>query len=386
VLPPLTVWLERFLQDLPPGLVLDLGCGRGANALPVVQRGHPLVGVDLSEDALAAARERAGASNARFERADIRSWPFPSEPLAGVLLVDVLHHLRPSQAREVVARVRARLPSGAGILVVAFSLREPTRRVCIAAGAPLDDEPDAFVDARRNVWSFYAPSTLRRWFDGFDVELCEEHFLEEGEGPNRHVHAVTVLLARSTGAQASSPPPPPPLPPRRFVVPAPLQRALPSEATSTAASLLAFERTPGTAPELVTLARHARLNAVLPEPVTTDSAPLTRTSRLLLPAHVAVVTVPVDLARLLASLDKPTLDVVPAETTYVLRRTGEKLDLERADALISALASAHAATHTVTSLAAVLKRDSGWSTEAVITRLGELIDHGQVEAVDVSPT
>lgn len=56
--------------------VLDLGCGTGAHAVRLAQRGFEVVGVDLSDDMLRAARRRAGhagSNTATFVQGDIRS-------------------------------------------------------------------------------------------------------------------------------------------------------------------------------------------------------------------------------------------------------------------------------------------------------------------------
>jgi ubiquinone/menaquinone biosynthesis C-methylase UbiE len=62
------------------GPVLELGCGTGRIAVPLVKAGIPLVGIDRSAPMLARARQRlhrAGlAGRARLVRGDIRSLPF----------------------------------------------------------------------------------------------------------------------------------------------------------------------------------------------------------------------------------------------------------------------------------------------------------------------
>jgi len=60
----------------PVGTVLDLGCGTGAHAVRLAQHGFEVVGVDLSDGMLGAARRRAGQAgtdNVRFVRGDIRA-------------------------------------------------------------------------------------------------------------------------------------------------------------------------------------------------------------------------------------------------------------------------------------------------------------------------
>src|SRR3954464_6136073 len=73
----------RFWQDLAhrqSGRVLELGCGTGRLALPLIKSGVPLVGIDRSDAMLARLRakaRRAGLQDsARFVRGDIRFLPF----------------------------------------------------------------------------------------------------------------------------------------------------------------------------------------------------------------------------------------------------------------------------------------------------------------------
>jgi SAM-dependent methyltransferase len=59
--------------------VLDLCCGPGRHALEFASRGHPVVGVDITEPYLAAARDSATSMNlaAEFIHADARTWSRP---------------------------------------------------------------------------------------------------------------------------------------------------------------------------------------------------------------------------------------------------------------------------------------------------------------------
>jgi len=60
----------------PVRSVLDLGCGTGAHAVRLAQRGYEVVGVDLSDGMLEAARrraDRAGITTVSFVHGDIRS-------------------------------------------------------------------------------------------------------------------------------------------------------------------------------------------------------------------------------------------------------------------------------------------------------------------------
>jgi SAM-dependent methyltransferase len=73
--------LDRLLQthgNGPVRSVLDLGCGTGNHALPLVQRGYEVVGVDRSARMLESARRKAVSrqidGNVKFYQEDIRSF------------------------------------------------------------------------------------------------------------------------------------------------------------------------------------------------------------------------------------------------------------------------------------------------------------------------
>jgi len=56
--------------------ILDLGCGTGNHAIPMVRRGYQVTGVDISEDMLACARAKAqtaGTERQNFLHGDIRN-------------------------------------------------------------------------------------------------------------------------------------------------------------------------------------------------------------------------------------------------------------------------------------------------------------------------
>lgn len=59
--------------------LLDLACGKGRHAAAAAELGHDVVGLDLSPNSIAQAKERYGTrSNLRFVQADMRSFDLPA--------------------------------------------------------------------------------------------------------------------------------------------------------------------------------------------------------------------------------------------------------------------------------------------------------------------
>ncbi len=106
----------------PPGsLVLEAGCGVGAQTVTLASRsdGATILSMDISAESLAAARRRArsaGIRNVGFQQADLYALPFHPESFDHVFVCFVLEHLaRPGEA---IAGLRRVLKRGGTITVI----------------------------------------------------------------------------------------------------------------------------------------------------------------------------------------------------------------------------------------------------------------------------
>jgi SAM-dependent methyltransferase len=116
--------IHRLLQDYGNGRVhslLDLGCGTGNHALPLVQYGYEVVGVDRSARMLESARKKAVSGQidgkVNFYQEDIRSLQMTRSFDASLMMFAVLGYQL--ENRDVLAALRAarkHLRSG-GLLV-----------------------------------------------------------------------------------------------------------------------------------------------------------------------------------------------------------------------------------------------------------------------------
>jgi SAM-dependent methyltransferase len=90
----LATFRRQFARYLPAcGRVADLGCGPGNDARWLRERGHDVVGLDLSAGMLAI----AAAAGIPVVKADLRRLPFPASTLEGIWSVAALLHI-PNEA------------------------------------------------------------------------------------------------------------------------------------------------------------------------------------------------------------------------------------------------------------------------------------------------
>jgi SAM-dependent methyltransferase len=129
-------------MDVPPALLveliegggigpckaIDLGCGTGTYSVWLAARGFHVTGVDISDEALALARQRATEAGAtcRFEAADLIAGADELGDDYGFAFEwEVLHHVLSADRGRYLDNVAALLAPGGKYLLVCFSVASP---------------------------------------------------------------------------------------------------------------------------------------------------------------------------------------------------------------------------------------------------------------------
>jgi tellurite methyltransferase len=176
--------LKRTLPHAAPSLV-DLGMGRGRDAIYFARRGFQVLGIELSPLGILRAERRAARYSIPLEtlRADLRTVRLP-QTFDVVFSSTALNHLLPSVRRRRFAHFQERTRPG-GIHAVNAFVRDSDR------GPPPEPGSNG---------TLFRPGELRGYYDGWEVlESGVRGFDCLAPGPT-HRHPVDVLVARKPGS------------------------------------------------------------------------------------------------------------------------------------------------------------------------------------------
>ncbi len=88
---PASAWVQRWSHLAPAGqAVLDVACGQGRHLRWFAGRGHPVVGIDRSSQALAAVGLPAGSWQSVLADIEGGPWPLPGQRFAAVVVTNYL--------------------------------------------------------------------------------------------------------------------------------------------------------------------------------------------------------------------------------------------------------------------------------------------------------
>ena len=119
--------LSQFASPLQPGTALELGCGRGDDALWLARQGWQVTAVDVSAVALAYASERSAraglAGSLRFEEHDLaETFPDGSHDL---VVASFLQSPQDWPRARVLARAAGAVTTGGRLLITEHGKRPP---------------------------------------------------------------------------------------------------------------------------------------------------------------------------------------------------------------------------------------------------------------------
>ncbi|UXW84914.1 class I SAM-dependent methyltransferase [Microbacterium azadirachtae] len=168
-------------RDETPGSLLDAGCGPGLWTAFLAGAGRDVIGLDVSAEFLAAARERHPAL--RFEAASVRDLPFADEAFGGVLAWYSLIHLPPDELPAVIAELGRVLAPGGRMLIGFFD------------GPP--GEPFAHAITTAHYWSADALTVLLG-DAGLAVVHAERREREPGAAGSVRPHGAVIAERRAS--------------------------------------------------------------------------------------------------------------------------------------------------------------------------------------------
>jgi cyclopropane fatty-acyl-phospholipid synthase-like methyltransferase len=188
--------LVRKLAALLPSFnglyVLDAGCGEGKNALFLARQGAHVHGFDVSDAAIAHAREivSANAGNITFEVSDVRERFLPADSYDVVIAYGLLHCLASAiEVHSICQRLQTATRESGYFVLCAFN--------------------DRYQDLSAHPG--FSPTALGHTdylelFDGWEMLEASDSDLVEVHPHNgiRHTHSLTRILARKLGGCARS--------------------------------------------------------------------------------------------------------------------------------------------------------------------------------------
>jgi ubiquinone/menaquinone biosynthesis C-methylase UbiE len=159
--------LERLIA--PAGKdVVDIGCGPGGLVRDLARRGARMIGIEISEQQLAAARARDEGSGARYEVGRAQALPLEDGSVDVAVFLRTLHHVPPPDLSRALGEAR-RVLRPAGALYVAEPLPEGSY---FALSSLIEDELEVRAAAQDAIANAARAGLERVSTIDYQIQVC----------------------------------------------------------------------------------------------------------------------------------------------------------------------------------------------------------------------
>lgn len=127
-LKPLIIPLKTIDRNLPSkGVIYDLGCGEGTVASFLGQKNdRQVIGIDKNRSRVSKANILNSSNNVKFQTGDLVKMKFHPRP-SGIIISDVLHHLKPSDQQKLLTNIYKTLNPGGKLIIKEINKEEILR-------------------------------------------------------------------------------------------------------------------------------------------------------------------------------------------------------------------------------------------------------------------
>ncbi|TYS68219.1 class I SAM-dependent methyltransferase [Sutcliffiella horikoshii] len=156
--------VSYFEKGLLPKRVLEIGCGPGRNAIYLAKKGCAVDAIDISENALSWAKERALSENVSINFQQSSLFEYEVEPHTYDFIYDcgLFHHLAPHRRLSYIETITKALKKGGHFGLVCFNTK----------GATVTSDWDVYAQRSMNGGIGYSEERLKRIFMG-DFNILE---------------------------------------------------------------------------------------------------------------------------------------------------------------------------------------------------------------------
>lgn len=192
--------VEKFAKDAPRGKALDIGAGRGNNALFLAQQGFSVAAIEIREDLADMIKKRAEENNLSLEiiNQDIKDFNLEENQYAFVSAMNSLNFFSKDEFHNIIKKIKSGLIKGGVCVISLFTTNDALYKEIKLK--TINEDDGSFRNEAGKQWYFPKPSELNEVFEqDFQILFYVEAVVDDKGHPNNpqsHQHAVARIAVK----------------------------------------------------------------------------------------------------------------------------------------------------------------------------------------------
>ncbi len=191
--------VKHFVEAVPPGKVLDIGCGKGHDSIFLAERGFKVIAMDTDKSCIDALSIHARQKNLSIiaSQEDVRNFSFEENTYASIVAMNSLFFLPFQDFIKTISKIQTSLKKGGVVFITLFTTQDALFEKIQKENTAINQR--SFINQKEEGWTFVKPKELPALFKNFEILFFKEEIIQDQghkENPSPHTHAIARLVAK----------------------------------------------------------------------------------------------------------------------------------------------------------------------------------------------
>lgn len=189
--------VSRFFEQIPKGLVLDIGAGKGRNSFFLAKNKFRVEAIDVNKDNVENIKKMSKTHSwlIKAKCSDFRKFRFIPSKYSSILAIQCFNFIKKSEFDKIIEKIKESLSSNGILIISVFTTADPTHKKLRKKYKPIEE--NTFYSKKiPHWWHFFKKNELKKYFkSGYEILHYKEKIVEDKK-PQPHFHGIGEMVVK----------------------------------------------------------------------------------------------------------------------------------------------------------------------------------------------